>query len=258
MARWREFLKRRYKLDAGAAFVLGLGTAIFLVVAVASTGSYGWRLCQGDENWITCGREWADVLAVIGTVATILILLGQQRLQRETAVLQTLDVRSKMVEAGRTLTWLHSAAESLQKTAMVWRIRQEISPATFSRDLLQLSLILRTEHWERIASFSQTTMDRTDALSENVNVLIDRLYGSNSSYARNAPLHAEPSNYVDTKWRERIEPSDLHDLAQELFRFHGMTSELIDAVRRFDVSDYFAAEINREEINRRSFRKGRP
>jgi len=87
-----------------ASFCIGLlaGFTGFVIIfyLADSYGIQSAELCLPGESLVTCVRDWADVLAIIGAAATVIFILlqmrGSDRQHQDNVALQTLPMRASI------------------------------------------------------------------------------------------------------------------------------------------------------------------
>lgn len=105
---------------AGLGFICGVGLTLCVVLAVELLSGTQSILCDAGESGVSCVRNWFNGVAIMAGAATVWLLIREQTTTREVAILQTLEVRGKLVHARRLSDTLDIVTAGIAELARDW------------------------------------------------------------------------------------------------------------------------------------------
>lgn len=151
-----------YSLAVGIIVALG----IFIVAALA----VDWRglggVCLGGEDAVLCAREWADVLAIIGGIAAVILVSIQirqaQNAHREEMVFATLKVRALVQRTlKRRRELIRKSNAELAKLVDATRGGDEKRDDEFGVQLWLLEKYTGQDDWSKIQELDDGSLEHS-------------------------------------------------------------------------------------------------
>lgn len=170
-----------------AAFAMGTLSGIFAAIVMALAIDFQFarsNICLPDETFVTCFRNWFDVVAVIaGSAAAFFIVVqikSSDRHHKEAMDLQTLELRALLSRTMKLIVEpMEAHARQLEDAELLWNEgrAESISPAAIwaSADALYKLVKQSLDNIEMIDS-GELSIVRTEALVA-VGQALEKLHG---------------------------------------------------------------------------------
>lgn len=223
--------------------VIGLGTML-LAASISGLDLFPLQaLCKTDEAPGSCLREWLNAAAGIGAVATIVLLLREQRFTREVAILQTLDTRARLVRGRQIARRLNRLGSEIKQSGFRMegpRINQRppIQPTYLVSNLIEIERLLIDPIWEQAIDFDDRIMMERATTIPIVTDILHTFSGRNIDYFRLPHIRITPE-LVSQTWEEDVTAHEIVSLAYRLEGLSRSIETLANELTNFRGTRYF-------------------